>query len=113
MSWLLDWALSLVPWWVWVGAFAGIALIIWGFAERFVLMAWAVAGWKGLVGGLIIVLTAVAFVLSILRPGKRVTTEEQYPHPEQREPRRRTTILRDTGEPVPDWWERVTGRKRR
>lgn len=80
MTWLFDWALSLVPWWVWVGVFAGIGLIIWGFAERFVLLAWAVAGWKGLVGGLVIVLTALAFLWSILRPRNGVPTDPK-PNP--------------------------------
>ena len=106
--------LDALPWWAPWAFWGCVALIVFGVAWKLVLLAKSLGGTPAAAGAVGLVATVLGVVASILRPGKRVKTEEQYPHPDDRPPpARQPPILRDVGEPVDDWFERATGRRRK
>lgn len=107
MKWF--WAL---PWWVHWGLLVCLILALWGIGARLWSVAKAFGGWQAGVAAI----GAASLLLAALWPrrGKPVDTDEIYPHPDKPKAKKKPSKpwLRQPGETVSDWWDRMDEDKR-
>lgn len=70
-----------LPWWAPWAFWGSVALIVFGVAWRFIVIARAVGGRAAMAGAIGLVLTALGVLASIFRPQRRALKADPYKHP--------------------------------